>query len=282
MRIGVNDRLDYQNADEWIKLIKELNASTVIAPMKYSDSREVKKSYLDYVRKYQLVIGEVGIWRNPMSPDEKERKDALAFSREQLALADEIQANCCVNIVGAVGSNWAGYYPENYSEDTYALIIDTIRGIIDAVKPRHTYYAIEPMQWMHPDSPEDYLKLMKDIDRKEVAVHMDYANMINGIDRYHHRKEFVEECFRKLGPYIRSIHAKDVHLGDESPCCLREVVPGEGGIDYAQILRLSHALGPDIPVFVEHLGDYGKYLNAIRYLRNIGESNGIDIITVNW
>lgn len=278
MRIGVNDGLQYNNADEWFQLIRELNVSAVIAPMKYSDSKEVKKSYMDYIEKYHLVIGEVGIWKNPIAVDANERKAALEYSRAQLYLADEIKANCCVNIVGSTGDRWDGYHPDNYSEDTYALIIETIRSIVDEVKPKYTFYTIEPMYWMHPDSPDDYLKLLQDIDRKEVAVHLDYANMINGIERFHNRREFINECFRKLGPHVKSIHAKDLLLGSEAPCCLKEVVPGAGSIDYSQVLRLSEKLGADMPVFVEHLGDFQQYKAAVKHLRSIGESNGINII----
>ncbi len=282
MRIGVNGYMKYKNADEWIGLIKELEVSTVTAPMKYSDSPEVKKSYMDYIRKHNLVIGEVGIWKNPLSPDANERKEALRYSKEQLSLAEEVKANCCVNIVGAAGSNWMGYYPENYSEDTYALIIDTVREIIDEVKPKNTFYTIEPMQWMHPDSPDGYLKLIQDVDRKELAVHLDYANMINGIERYHNRREFIKECYRKLGPYIKSIHAKDLHLGEESPCSILEVCPGAGEIDFAQVMRLSNKLGPDIPVFVEHLSSFEEYKAAVGHLRTIGKKNNIDIVSIDF
>ena len=95
-------------------------------------------------------------------------------------------------------------------EDTYALSVDTVRQIIDAVNPKHTFYTIEPMPWMYPDSPDNYLKLIRDIDRPAFAVHMDYTNMINGLDKYFNSDDFIRECFQKLGPYIKSIHAKDI------------------------------------------------------------------------
>lgn len=275
MRLGVNGHLPYKDPDEWIRLVLDLDVGAVTAPMAHTDPPEVKKAYMDHVRRYGLVIGEVGIWKNPIAPDPAERAAAIEYSKARLALADEIGANCCVNVAGAAGPEWAGYYPENYSDDTYALLIDTIRGIIDAVRPRRTFYTVEPMQWMHPDSPDDCLQLMRDIDRRAVGVHLDCANMINGIERYRNRAAFVEECFRKLGAHVKSIHAKDVALGPESPCCLREVEPGKGGMDFAQTLRLAHGLSPDMPVFVEHLPDLDTYRRAVGHLRRTAADNGI-------
>ena len=33
--------------------------------------------------------------------------------------------------------------------------------IIDAVKPSRTFYTLEPMPWMYPDSAESYAGLIK-------------------------------------------------------------------------------------------------------------------------
>lgn len=269
MRLGINDWLGHRNPDEWIQIVRRMKVRAVTAPMEYNDPREVKLAYMKYIEEENLVIGEVGIWRNSLDPDKEKRKNAIEFSKQQLTLAEEIGANCCVNISGSAGEDWAGYYPENYSEDLYALLIDTVRDIVDSVKPRRTFYTIEPMQWMHPDSPDDYLKLMKDIDRKEVAVHLDYVNMINSFEKYHNRNEFITDCFHKLGAYTKSIHAKDIVLGPESPCCLRETMPGKGGIDYRLVLRLADQLDKDMPVFTEHLYSLEEYGEALACLRNV-------------
>jgi sugar phosphate isomerase/epimerase len=271
MRLGINEWLGHKNPDEWIQSVRRMKVRAVIAPMGYSDSRETKQAYLNYIQEEDLVIGEVGIWRNSLDPDREKRKSAIEFSKQQLTLAEEIGANCCVNISGSAGEDWAGYYPENYSEDFYALLIDTVREIVDSVKPKRTYYTIEPMQWMHPDSPDDYLKLLQDIDRKEVAVHLDYVNMINSFEKYHNRNEFIKECFRKLGAYTKSIHAKDIILGPESPCCLRETMPGKGRIDFGLVLRLANKLDKDMPVFVEHLHSMEEFGEALTCLRKAQE-----------
>ena len=122
---------------------------------------------------------------------------------------------------------------------------------------------------MHPDSPEDYLKMRKDIDRERFAVHLDYANMITSFSRYHHRSAFIAECFHKLGPYVKSVHAKDVILGPTPTVCIRETLPGTGKIDFRQVFRLADELDRDMPVFVEHLSSLEEYGKALRYLQSL-------------
>ncbi|NLL01391.1 MAG: sugar phosphate isomerase/epimerase [Clostridiales bacterium] len=278
MRIGGEIKKPYNNPTEWLLRVKELNYSTVHAPIGTDASYEDKKAYLDCARDNDILIGEVGVWRNPISPNNVEAKANIEYCKECLALADELQANCCVNIVGSRGDIWDGFYKENYDEDVYALIVDTTRDIIDSVNPKYTFYTLEPMPWMIPDSPDTYLKLIKDIDRKAFGVHLDFTNMINSPIRYLKSDEFIEECFKKLGPYTKSIHAKDAIMEKAYPCVIREVMPGKGEFNFRRIVRLIDKLGDDIPVFVEHLNSHEEYMEASSFIRETAISEGIKVI----
>ena len=257
--------------------LRRFHLSAAVLPFEGWVEDAVKKNWFDTIRKYRIPIGEVGIWRNMIAPDEKERKEAIEYSIYRLGLAEEIGAGCCVNTCGSRGENWAGYYPDNFAGDTYAMIVDTIRHIVDAVKPKHTSFTLEPGSWIWPDSPDSYLKLMKDIDRKEVGVHLDACNMINSMDRYIHRDDFLRECYQKLGPYIKSIHVKDICLGEELPCCLREGIPGRGEMNFKLMMELSEKLGSDIPVFVEHMEKYAEYEEALETVRRAAGRAGVHI-----
>lgn len=276
MRIGGATPRPYESPEEWLAQVSSLGYSAVAAPVGYDAPKEVKRAYLDCVRENDLVIGEVGIWRNAISPDEKERQAAMEFSRQQLALAEELGANCCVNIAGARGPVWDGCYAENYADDVYALIVDTVRSIIDSVQPKRTYFTLEPMPWMHPDSPDDYLNMIRDIDRERFAVHLDFANLINSMHKYLYSTAFITECYQKLAPYIKSVHAKDVAL-DGLPCRLRETNPGRGTVDFANVLRLTSDLGEDAVLFVEHMETYEEFRDAVAHLRGIAAREGIAV-----
>lgn len=278
MRIGGEIKKAYHNPDDWLMHVKELNYSAVHAPIGHDASCEEKKAYIDLARENNLIIGEVGIWRNPICPNEREAKENIEYCKRQLALADELRANCCVNITGSRGDVWDGFYKENYDEDVYTLIVDTTRDIIDSVKPKYTYYTLEPMPWMIPDSPDSYLRLIKDIDRKSFGVHLDFTNMINSPIRFLKSEEFIKECFAKLGSYTKSIHAKDVIMEKVYPCVIKEVMPGKGSLNYRQIVHLINQLGEDIPVYVEHLDTHEEYLEASSFIRKTAENEGIKVI----
>lgn len=278
MRLGGSVNMPYSSPKEWLKWVKELNYSAVIFPVDSSAEKQVIRDYQKCIADEGLVIGEVGVWRNLLARDANEREKHMQYSIRQLELAEEVGANCCVNISGSTGTYWDGYDPDNYSRATYDTVVEQSRRIMDAVKPVKTKYSLEPMPWMIPDSAEGYLQLLKDIDREAFGVHLDFTNMINGIERFHNRDRFIEECFEKLGPWIRSIHIKDVALGEgELPCVIREVPVGEGAVDLGRVLQLSEALGEDTTVFTEHMDKHEDYLKATRYLRALSEKVGVKI-----
>lgn len=275
MRIGGGIERPYSNPDEWYKLVSELGYRAVLSPIDYRASKEERQAYLKCVKEHDLVIGEVGVWKNVLSKDDNERKAAMEYSKNQLALAEELGANCCVNIAGSTGEIWDGCYRENYSKDTYALIVDTVREIIDAVNPKYTFYTLESMPWMVPDSPDEYLQLIKDVDRKAFGVHLDFVNMINCPKRYLFCDEFIEECFTKLGHHIKSIHGKDVIMDYAYTTVIRETMPGKGKINYQKVARLCESLGPDTTLFVEHLPDFETYKKAADYVREQAALAGV-------
>jgi sugar phosphate isomerase/epimerase len=277
MRIGGDIKKGYQSPEEWISLVKEYRYSAVTTPIGHEAPADLKQAYVDLAKKNNVVIGEVGIWRNTLSFNAAEAKANIEYSKERLSLAEEIGANCCVNIVGARGELWDGCYEDNYSEDVYSLIVDVTREIIDSVNPKRTFFTLEPMPWMLPDSPDSYLQLIKDIDRKGFAVHLDFTNMINCPERFVKRDLFIEECFGKLGPYIKSVHVKDVIMENILPCVIREVMPGKGVIDYKKVVRHCEKLSKEMTVFVEHLQTHEEYLEASGYVRRIAEAEGIDV-----
>ncbi len=278
MRLGGSVMKPYNSPEQWLAHVRELGYSAVIFPVNSDASPSVRKAYLDCAQENDLLIGEVGVWKNLFSPNKAEADEAFAYSVKQLELAEQVGARCCVNISGSFGEHWDGYHPDNYSKQTYERIVEISRRIIDEVRPVHTTYSLEPMPWMVPDSPEAYLQLLKDVDRKAFSVHLDFTNMINSVQRYHERDAFVRHCFELLGPHIVSIHAKDVRMGaGDLPCSILEVQPGEGVIDLGAVTRMAHALGEDTPVFVEHLPDHASYMAAAAHMRSVATAAGVPV-----
>ncbi len=275
MRLGGAIEREYNNPEEWLKLVRQLGYSVVLSPVDSSANTAVRQEYLACARANDLVIGEVGVWKNCLSKNDTERKQAIEYAKAQLELAEELGARCCVNIIGSRSQVWDSFDEENYEPEIYDMAVDSVREIIDAVKPKHTFYTIEPLPWMVPDSPEQYLQLLKDVDREAFGVHLDFVNMINCPKRYVKSIEFIGHCFELLGPYIKSIHGKDVLMDRAYTTLIHEVMPGRGTLDYTRILPMVEKLGADTPFFIEHLPDFDTYKQAAGYIRACAEKAGV-------
>jgi hypothetical protein len=169
VRLGGPVPGSFDDPVQWIKAVKSLKYSAAICPVQIGAPPELIRSFSSEAKKNNILISEVGVWNNVFNPDETARKAAVEKNVLSLQLADEIGACCCVNISGAKGEIWDGPYPGNYSGETFNQIVETVNYIIGQVKPTHTYYTLEPMPYMLPDSPDTYLELVKAISHDRFA-----------------------------------------------------------------------------------------------------------------
>lgn len=217
-----------------------------------------------------ITIAEVGIWRNVLAKDANERNQSLEYAIGQLRLADSIGARCCVNVAGTPhGPRWDGGYKENFDSNTRKLIIESIRTIIDEAKPCNTKFTIEPMPWMVPTGPDDYLRLIDEVERDSFGVHLDIVNMVTSPERYFGLNDFMEECFDKLGDKICSCHLKDIMLREEYTFQLRECACGKGILDIPRYAQLASSYDKDMPMIIEHLSSDEAYIASLNYVRSV-------------
>ncbi|NMC39033.1 MAG: sugar phosphate isomerase/epimerase [Bacteroidales bacterium] len=267
----------FNDPAEWARAVKKLGYSAAYCPVQPGAPEELIRAYRTEAGNSNIIIAEVGVWNNMLHDDQMLRKENLKKNMEALQLADQIGAECCVNISGARGEVWDGPYPGNYTEDTFDMIVETVRSIIDQVRPVKAFYSLEPMPYMLPDSPDTYLDLIRAIDRKQFAAHLDPVNMISSPQRYFNNAAFLKECFQKLGPYLKSIHAKDIIILPKLTVHLEERRPGLGALDYQVFLKEASRF-KDIPFMMEHLETQDEYLQAARYIRDVGTKNGIKFV----
>ncbi len=225
-----------------------------------------------------VVIAEVGAWKNMLDPDAATRRGNLNYVVERLTLADAVGARCCVDIAGSYNPKyWYGMNPRNLSREFFDATVQNSRQVIDAVKPARTRFTIEMMPWSLPDSPDSYLELIKAVDRRSFGVHLDVCNVINSPIRFYNNKGVIEECFRKLGQWIASCHAKDLAWIPEYNVHFAEVVPGRGEVDYATYLKELSKLPVDAPLMLEHLKTPEEYDEGRAYIQRVASREGIDL-----
>lgn len=223
-----------------------------------------------------VAIAEVGAWKNLLDPDSVKRRENLEYVTQRCALADAIGALCCVDIAGSYNpSSWYGPDPKNLSREFFDATVENCRHILDAVKPTRTRFTVEMMGWNLPDGPDAYLELIRAVDRKGFAVHLDVCNGVNCPQRFYKNADFIRECFRKLGPSIISCHAKDLRWDIEMNVHFEEVVPGRGQVDYSTYLGELAKLGREVPLMLEHLKTAEEYDEGRLYIRQVGDKMGL-------
>lgn len=270
IRLGGPTFEKYEDPDGWVRVLKKLGYRAAYCPVGAKAGDDVVNAYARAAKEANIIIAEVGAWSNPISHYEKTRRDAREKCRSQLALADRIGARCCVNISGSRDDRWDGPSPKNLTEETFEMIVETTRAIIDDVKPSRTYFTLEAMPWAYPDSPDSYVRLLEAIDRKRFAVHLDPVNLVCSPQRYFSNGKLIRECFEKLGPYIKSCHAKDILLQQKLTTHLDEIRPGLGGLDYATFLK-ELSKRPDVPLMLEHLPNAEEYRLAAEHIRGVAK-----------
>ena len=265
----------FLKSDDPAELAREhrrLGYSAAYCPEAHANDQVRVKAIRDAFAAHNVVIAEVGAWKNLLDPDSAKRAENQRYVSDRLALAEAVEARCCVDIAGSFDPKiWFGPNPKNLSVEFFDATVENCRRIIDEVKPTRTKFTIEMMPWSLPDGPESYLKLIKAVDRKAFAVHLDVCNIINSPSRFYENTKVISECFRLLGPWISSCHAKDLQWAIEYNIHFVEVGPGRGSIDYRTYLTEVARLGHQPPLMLEHLKTPAEYDDARAYVQRLAK-----------
>lgn len=237
-----------------------------------ADAARVEKAFAAE----NVVIAEVGAWKNMLDPDAAKRKENLAYVTERCALADAVGARCCVDIAGSYHPDiWYGMHPKNLSKEFFDATVENCRRVIDAVKPKRTRFTIEMMPWSVPDGPDSYVDLIRAVARPAFGVHLDVCNIVNSPRRFYENGEVIRDCFKKLGRWIASCHAKDLQWIPEMNVHFLEVIPGRGQVDYRAYLGELAKLPVDAPLMLEHLKNAAEYDEGRAYIQKTAAEIGV-------
>ena len=268
MRLGGFFEESFTDPDAWIAILRDKAFNAAYFPFRVPlygamPDEATVRAYADAAAAADIVIAEVGAWgRNYMDPDPAVRRQAIGETSALLDIAERADARCVVNSAG-----WHENGADSFSDDTFALIVDTVREILAPVKPTRTAFTLELVPNIFPYSVDTCLDLIRAVDRPGFAVHLDPANIVDNAYKYHRSGEFLRDCFRRLGPLIRSCHAKDVVLDPGPILHIRETRPGLGAMDFRTFVREAVRIDPDMPIMLEHLDTNAEYAAAAAHVR---------------
>jgi sugar phosphate isomerase/epimerase len=276
MRLGGAIFLNSEDPGEQAREHRRLGYRAAYAPKVELKDKDRIKAIIKEFAAQDVALAEVGAWVNMLDPDPDKRRKNMSYVQERLAVAEELGTRCCVDIAGSYNpKTWYAPDPQNLSQEFIDKTVENCRTLIDAVKPTRTKFTIEMMPFNFPSGPDEYLKLIKGVDRKAFAVHLDVCNVMNSPERMYHNGAVIRECFRKLGSWIVSCHAKDLNWEDYVQVCLREVIPGRGQIDYKAYLTELSRLPVDAPLMLEHLKTAEEYEEGRRYIQGVARGLGL-------
>lgn len=277
MRLGGPLFAAHADPVAWIRELQKLGYRAAYCPLGKDAPPDQIRAYAAAAQTANIVMAEVGAWSNPLSPDAAKRSTAVENCKKCLALADAIGARCCVNIAGSRGAKWDGPCRDDLTDETLNMIVEVVRDIIDTVRPTRTFYTLETMPWMYPDSVDAYSTLIRAIDRPAFGVHFDPVNLVYSPQRYFRNADLIRDFIARLGPQIRSCHAKDTLLQQNLTVHLDEVRPGTGGLDYRTLLKGLAKLDADLPLMMEHLPNAEAYDQAAAYIRQVAREEALTL-----
>ena len=134
-----------------------------------------------------------------------------------------------------------GFVPEDTSSELYQEVVDTIREIADYCKPKGIVFALETGQ----ETAEGLLQFIKDVDRDNIRVNFDPANMI-----LYGSGEPIS-ALELLAEYVDGVHCKDGkgptkegELGTEYPL-------GQGDVGIDKFIDTLKKIGYEGPLTIE-------------------------------
>lgn len=273
---------DYMpNARGYVEKLKEKNYKAAYCPDYLVSSNQTKEitELREELRKNDIILAEVGAWCNPLSPDASEAKKAKEYVIDRLRLADQLEAGCCVNIIGSASTeNWYAPAAENFTSEFRKRAVEVYQEIIDSVKPVNTKMAFEVMPFGFLDCIEEYVDFLKQMNRKEAAVHLDLINLIHDPRTLYEHKNIFAEAVKSLGDKCVSAHLKDIVI-DKDPfnTNMIEVLIGTGEVDIQYMAECLNTISADLPVMLEHLPDEQTYDTATRNFTKIAKEAGVNL-----
>jgi L-ribulose-5-phosphate 3-epimerase len=134
-----------------------------------------------------------------------------------------------------------GFIPEDPSDPLYEETVVTIRKLAEHCAGNGQGFLMETGQ----ETPTTMLRVIRDANQPNLGVGLDTANLIL------YGKANPVDAIDVLGPYIKSMHAKDGRWPTDPSKLGEEVVIGQGLVDFKQVFVKLKKLGYTGAVTIE-------------------------------
>src|ERR1700730_18340728 len=109
LRLGGPIFFKSEDPEELAREHRRVGYRAAYVPTVTTNDRERIAAIIKAFASQDVIIAEVGAWKNMMDQDEKTRNENLAYVTYRMALADEIGALTCITISGSMNpKQWDG------------------------------------------------------------------------------------------------------------------------------------------------------------------------------
>jgi L-ribulose-5-phosphate 3-epimerase len=134
-----------------------------------------------------------------------------------------------------------GFIPENPKDALYEESVLAIREVAKHCAGNSQNFLMETGQ----ETPTTLLRAIKDVDVPTLGVGLDTANVIL------YGKANPVDAVEIIGPYVRSVHAKDGKWPTDPSKLGEEVLIGKGYVDFQRVFTRLHQLGYQGAITIE-------------------------------
>src|SRR5690349_14601412 len=128
LRLGGPIFLKSEDPGELAREHRRLGYRAAYVPKVSTNDRERIEAIIKAFAAEDVVIAEVGAWKNLMDPDDATRKANLKYVAERMALAEAVGARCCVDIAGSYHQKiWYGPHPKNIGKEFFDATVQNCR-----------------------------------------------------------------------------------------------------------------------------------------------------------
>ena len=272
-------RSENESPTEMVKRIREGGfTGAVTGPEPWNSMKDSELGELrTALKKYDVVVFEVGGYTNMIHPDSATRQKNLKHLATCIEAADKINCPMVGTISGGCDPvNFFNVHPDNWTEKTWKLLVDSMKQVLRDTAGMKAAIGMEAQVTTNIDGPKAHKRLIDDVGDSRCAVNLDPVNMIH-LHNYYHTTELINECFDLLGEDILGCHAKDTYIWpDKQTVHVQEVCPGRGVMDYeTYLVRLSRMKWPRT-LLPEHIPQ-DQFPEAYAYIRKVAKKVGVKI-----
>jgi len=156
-----------------------------------------------------------------------------------------------------------GFIPENPRDPLYAEAVLAIREVAKHCAGNGQEFLMETGQ----ETPTTMFRAIKDVDQPNLGVGLDTANLIL------YGKANPVDAIEIIGPYVKSMHAKDGKWPTNPMQLGEEVLIGKGDVEFDQVFTKLHKLGYTGAVTIERETSGPQQIEDVKaekvYLENI-------------